>query len=156
MDLEPSNPTQPHSEYTDLNEATVSATISVTVSTPQSAAQDADYAPLLPSTRSWEVARQHVTIEKIIGKGAFGQVAKGTAEIRSRPGKTTVAIKMLKCKALFYLERKARVVLTDFIVSGVFVFYQEYRVQFIWLIDYSNQHQTWLRQFKELLKRPTL
>ena len=40
-----------------------------------------------------------MTIEKIIGKGAFGQVAKGTAaELQGRPGMTTVAIKMLKCK----------------------------------------------------------
>ena len=68
----------------------------------QSPAQSADYAPLHPSTRSWEVERQHVTIEKIIGKGAFGQVAKGTAVgLRGRPGKTTVAVKMLKCKTLF-------------------------------------------------------
>ena len=68
----------------------------------QSASQGADYAPLHISTRSWEVGRQHVTIGKIIGKGAFGQVAKGTAiELRGRPGKTTVAVKMLKCKALF-------------------------------------------------------
>ena len=68
----------------------------------QSGAQGADYAPLHPSTRSWEVAREHVTIEKIIGKGAFGQVAKGTATgLLGRPGKTTVAVKMLKCKASF-------------------------------------------------------
>ena len=67
----------------------------------QSAGQGADYAPLHPQTRSWEVEKQHVTIEKIIGKGAFGQVAKGTAkELRGRPGETTVAVKMLKCKAL--------------------------------------------------------
>ena len=65
----------------------------------QRVAQSADYAPLHPSTRSWEVARQHVTIEKTIGKGAFGQVAKGTAiGLRGRPGKTTIAVKMLKCK----------------------------------------------------------
>ncbi|XP_078379905.1 proto-oncogene tyrosine-protein kinase receptor Ret-like [Oculina patagonica] len=63
----------------------------------QSATQGAEYASLYPTTRSWEVARQHVTIEKIICKGAFGQVAKGTAkELRGRPGKTTVAVKMLK------------------------------------------------------------
>ena len=65
----------------------------------QCAAQNADYAPLHPSTRSWEIEKQHVTIEKIIGKGAFGQVAKGTATgLRGRPGKTTVAVKMLKSK----------------------------------------------------------
>jgi len=62
-----------------------------------SLSQGADYAPLNPRTRSWEVARNQVTIEKIIGKGAFGQVAKGTAiDLPGRPGKTTVAVKMLK------------------------------------------------------------
>jgi len=67
---------------------------------PQSPSQGADYAPLNPRTRSWEVARDHVTIEKIIGKGAFGHVAKGTAiDLPGRPGKTTVAIKMLKSNA---------------------------------------------------------
>ena len=56
-----------------------------------------EYAPLDLRTRSWEVAREDVIIEKIIGKGAFGQVAKGTAKnlsFRSRTG--NVAIKMLK------------------------------------------------------------
>ena len=92
----PSNPNQARSEYMDLIETTTDNNRA------QSAAQGADYAPLHPSTRSWEVPRPNVTIEKIIGKGAFGQVAKGTAkELRSRPGKTTVAVKMLKCKALF-------------------------------------------------------
>ena len=68
----------------------------------QRVAQSTDYAPLHPSTRSWEVEKQHVTIEKIIGKGAFGQVAKGTAiGLRGTPGKTTVAVKMLKCKYFF-------------------------------------------------------
>lgn len=66
----------------------------------QSVDQAPDYAALHPSTRSWEVERGYVTIEKIIGKGAFGQVAKGTAiELRGRPGTTTVAIKMLKSNA---------------------------------------------------------
>jgi len=61
------------------------------------ASQSSQYAPLHPSTRSWEVPRQHVTLEKIIGKGAFGQVAKGTAiDLRGRPGKTLVAVKKLK------------------------------------------------------------
>ena len=74
----------------------------------QHAAQSADYAPLHPSTRSWEVARQHVTIEKTIGKGAFGQVAKGTAMgLRGRPGKTTVAVKMLKCKFCYAVTSKS-------------------------------------------------
>ena len=38
----------------------------------QSDGLDAVYAPLHPLTRSWEVPRHHVTIEKVIGKGAFG------------------------------------------------------------------------------------
>ena len=42
----------------------------------QSDGSGAFYAPLHPLIRSWEVPRHHVTIEKVIGKGAFGQVAK--------------------------------------------------------------------------------
>ena len=65
----------------------------------QSDGPGADYTPLHPLTRSWEVPRHHVTIEKVIGNGAFGQVAQGTAEgLRGMPGMTTVAIKMLKCE----------------------------------------------------------
>ncbi|XP_022808216.1 hemicentin-2-like isoform X2 [Stylophora pistillata] len=85
---------QPGAEYMDLKETSADNIKS------QSADQGADYATLDPSTRSWEVERDHVAIEKIIGKGAFGQVAKGTAmELRGRPGTTTVAIKMLKANA---------------------------------------------------------
>ncbi|XP_068685566.1 fibroblast growth factor receptor 2-like [Montipora foliosa] len=62
--------------------------------------QGGQYAPLNPSTRSWEIPRDHVTIEKIIGKGAFGQVAKATADgLRGMPQKTLVAVKMLKVAA---------------------------------------------------------
>ena len=92
----PSKSTQLRSEYMDLTGA---ATVNDQT---QGVAQSADYAPLHPSTRSWEVEKQHVTIEKIIGKGAFGQVAKGTATgLRGEPEKTTVAVKMLKCRSLF-------------------------------------------------------
>ena len=70
----------------------------------QSPSQIAEYAPLNPKTRSREVAKNNVTVEKIIGKGAFGQVAKGTAiELPFRPGQTTVAIKMLKGNTFFKL-----------------------------------------------------
>ena len=86
----PSKSTQFRSEYMDLTGATT-----VNDQT-QRVAQSADYAPLHPSTRFWEVEKQHVTIEKIIGKGAFGQVAKGTATgLREKPGKTTVLSKCL-------------------------------------------------------------
>ncbi|XP_015777403.1 PREDICTED: fibroblast growth factor receptor 4-like isoform X16 [Acropora digitifera] len=59
-----------------------------------------EYAPLDLRTRSWEVAREDVIVEKIIGKGAFGQVAKGTAKNLSfRSGTRNVAIKMIKANA---------------------------------------------------------
>ena len=55
------------------------------------------YAPLDLRTRSWEVTREDVIVEKIIGKGAFGQVAKGMAKNLSfRSGTANVAIKMTK------------------------------------------------------------
>ena len=41
--------------------------------------------------------RQNVIIEKVIGKGAFAQVAQGKAtNLRGREETITVAIKMLK------------------------------------------------------------
>ena len=83
---------QSRAEYMDLREIRTERNIKE-----QRVYQVADYTPLHPSTRSWEVPRDRVSVEKIIGKGAFGQVAKGTAEkLRGRPGRTTVAIKMLK------------------------------------------------------------
>ena len=90
--LGPSNSTQqltiPGATYMDLQNRTRQS---------QSPSPIAEYAPLNLQTRSWEVAKKNVTVEKIIGKGAFGQVAKGTAvELPFRPGETTVAIKMLK------------------------------------------------------------
>lgn len=55
------------------------------------------YAPLNLSTLSFEIPRENVTIEKIIGQGSFGQVAKGTVmSLHGRPQETHVAIKMLK------------------------------------------------------------
>lgn len=47
--------------------------------------------------RRWEVSRNQVSLVKIIGKGAFGQVAK--AKIKDLPNVKrdgTVAVKMLK------------------------------------------------------------
>ena len=60
-----------------------------------------EYAPLHPATRSWEVSRENIVIEKVIGQGAFGQVAKGKAsELQGRDGTITVAVKMLKGNTL--------------------------------------------------------
>ena len=62
-------------------------------------AQNVEYAPLDLRTRCWEVAREDVKVVKIIGKGAFGQVAEGTAEnLPLMSGTSNVAIKMLKGK----------------------------------------------------------
>ena len=72
------------------------------ITQPQSSAQGADCTPDHPSTRSWEVARNQVNIEEIIGTGSFGQVAKGTAMNLWGRKKTTVAVKMLKGSVPIY------------------------------------------------------
>ena len=55
------------------------------------------YMPLNPSTMSWEISREQVKIEKIIGKGAFSVVAKARVfNIRGIEDNATVAVKMLK------------------------------------------------------------
>ena len=59
--------------------------------------QNSEYASLNPHTRSWEFPREHVTIKQIVGKGAFGQVAKATAvNLQGTAEKTLVAVKMLR------------------------------------------------------------
>ena len=56
-----------------------------------------NYMPLLPSGRSWEINREQVKVIKVIGKGAFSQVAKATAwNMHGNEKYTTVAVKMLK------------------------------------------------------------
>ena len=99
-EVQPPHSRQRKTEYMDLKEVPTSGskrneapgTLRV-----ERSSLGADYAPLHPSTRSWEIPRSNVTIEKVIGKGAFGQVAKGTAvDLRGRPGNTPVAVKMLK------------------------------------------------------------
>ena len=68
---------------------------------PVSPAPNVEYAPLDMRARSWEVKRNEVEVEKIIGKGAFGQVAKGTAKNFPLMSKATiVTIKMVKGKFL--------------------------------------------------------
>ena len=57
----------------------------------------ADYMALHHSMRSWEISRKQVNIVKVIGKGAFSQVAKATVNnIRGSQDNLTVAVKMLK------------------------------------------------------------
>ncbi|XP_068686967.1 fibroblast growth factor receptor 4-like isoform X2 [Montipora foliosa] len=69
-------------------------------SSPNSSPRNVEYAPLDIRTRSWEVTREDVKVEKIIGKGAFGQVAKGTAKnLPFHSGTKPVAVKMLKANA---------------------------------------------------------
>ena len=56
-----------------------------------------DYMPLHPSTPSWEIMREQVDILKVIGKGAFSQVAKATMKnVLGYQDCITVAVKMLK------------------------------------------------------------
>ena len=82
-------------QYMQLDEARRSHDLPVV--SPGDTSQVSQYAPLHPSTLSWEILREHVTIEKIIGKGAFGQVAKGmVVGLEGRPQRTLVAVKMLK------------------------------------------------------------
>ena len=101
-EVPPSHSRQSKTEYMDLKEVTAIESKrkeEVTLGIPQMERSflGTDYAPLHPSTRSWEIPRNSVTIEKVIGRGAFGEVAKGTAiDLRGRPGNTPVAVKMLK------------------------------------------------------------
>ena len=56
-----------------------------------------DYMPLHPSGRSWEISREQVNIIKVIGKGAFSQVAQASVrDMRGRQENIKVAVKMLK------------------------------------------------------------
>jgi len=66
-----------------------------------------EYISLNPATKfkNWEVSREHVQISKVIGKGAFSQVAKATVlNITGIKGKKTVAVKMLKGKRAIYIH----------------------------------------------------
>ena len=108
------------SQYTSLNQASRLQNASEDRGNDVSSntSQSRQYAPLDPSTPSWEVPRQHVTLEKVIGKGAFGQVAKGTAKsIRGRPGKTLVAIKKLRGAQCFKnIPNNSVEYVTDFLI----------------------------------------
>nr|XP_058961494.1 fibroblast growth factor receptor 3-like [Pocillopora verrucosa] len=86
-------PSQSH--YMALDDKTRSRVIAD--ASPLSTEQISEYASLNLYTRSWEIPREHVTIKLIVGKGAFGQVAKATAvNLQGTAEKTLVAVKMLK------------------------------------------------------------
>ena len=83
------------SHYMALDDRTRSRVIAD--ASPLCTEQNSEYASLNPHTRSWEIPREHVTIKQIVGKGAFGQVAKATAvNLQGTAEKTLVAVKMLK------------------------------------------------------------
>ena len=64
---------------------------------PQPSQSVTEYTSLYSSPRCWEIPTELVTVEKVVGKGAFGQVAKATViGLQGRPKKTLVAVKMLK------------------------------------------------------------
>ena len=48
----------------------------------------------------WEIKRENIEIEKIIGKGSFGQVAKGILKDHEGRMERIVAIKMIKGQGL--------------------------------------------------------
>ena len=54
----------------------------------------------------WEIPTELVTLEKVVGEGAFGQVVKATViGLQGKPTKTLVAVKMLKgIKYFKYLD----------------------------------------------------
>ena len=55
--------------------------------------------PLVRVTKSWEISPDSVRIIKVIGKGAFGQVAKAMFNNpRGVQKNVIVAVKMLKSK----------------------------------------------------------
>ena len=64
---------------------------------PQPSQSVTEYTSTYSSLRCWEIPTEHVTLEKVVGKGAFGQVAKATViGLQGKPTKTLVAVKMLK------------------------------------------------------------
>ncbi|KAL9964757.1 hypothetical protein ACROYT_G028438 [Oculina patagonica] len=74
-----------------------STEVTVASSTTYEISNSSDYMSLHPSTRNWEISREQVNIIKIIGKGAFSQVAKATTKnIFGNQKDVTVAVKMLQ------------------------------------------------------------
>lgn len=57
--------------------------------------------PSYPDERDWEILRENLVSLKVIGKGAFGQVARGTLQGGPNKDSRLVAIKMLRGKLRF-------------------------------------------------------
>ena len=60
--------------------------------------------PLLasPAVKDWEFPREKLILLKVIGKGAFGQIAKGIAQgMEEDQENRLVATKMLKSNTIF-------------------------------------------------------
>ena len=73
---------QRKTEYMDLKEVPASQSErkeEVALDTPdvERSTQGTDYAPLHPSTRSWEIPRNRVTIDKVIGKRCLWSGCQG-------------------------------------------------------------------------------
>ncbi|XP_022777757.1 kin of IRRE-like protein 2, partial [Stylophora pistillata] len=95
--IELPKPSQSH--YMALDDRSRSQAIANTIqnNSPHRAEQISEYTSLNAYTCPWEISREHVMIKQIVGKGAFGQVAKATAVgLQGRPKKALVADKMLK------------------------------------------------------------
>ena len=107
----------------------------MTDASPLSSGQISEYASLNPCTRSWETPREHVTIKKIVGKGAFGQVAKATAlNLQGRSKNTLVAVKMLKGtkkKVMFYLVFELTPKSVQIIRFSFILFYFDFNYMFL-------------------------
>ncbi|CAH3161340.1 unnamed protein product, partial [Pocillopora meandrina] len=64
---------------------------------PQPSQSVTEYTSIYSSPCCWEIPTELVTLEKVVGEGAFGQVAKATViGLQGKPTKTLVAVKMLK------------------------------------------------------------
>lgn len=50
----------------------------------------------------WEIPREHLKVEKVIGRGAFGVVSRGLAlNLPERPGWSVVAVKSIQGQVIF-------------------------------------------------------
>ena len=53
--------------------------------------------PTFSGDIEWEIPRANLTIERVIGRGAFGVVSRGSAlDLPGKPGWTVVAVKSIQ------------------------------------------------------------